>query len=164
MHELIHVATVSSSHGVRGEFKLFCLLEDQESLANYQEFYDESGTRLPLTLLSLKGKQPIARMPHITDKNAADALKQTKLYVRASEFPPTDEDVYYSVQLVGLKVLDEKRAPIGTIHAHHNFGAGDVLEIQFTDGTTELYPFKHAFFPEVDIPNGTISFVPPTYV
>lgn len=164
MSEFVHVATVTAAHGVSGQFKLFCLLESPENLVNFKDFFDASGALLPLKIVNVKSKQPIASMPHITDKNTADALKQKKIFVRQSDFPPIEENLFYSYQLAGLKVMSEKGEAIGVVRAHHNFGAGDVLEIQFPDGTTELYPFKNEFFPEINIDAGTISFIPPIYL
>jgi 16S rRNA processing protein RimM len=162
--DLLHVATVTSAHGVKGELKVFCLLETPENLKHYKEFLDEAGTPLPLKWVSLKGKQPIASMAHIVDKNAADALKNKKIFVRAASLPETDEGIFYSYQLVGLQVVDGQKNIIGTVGAHHNFGAGDILEITFMDGKNEMIPFKDPFFPEVDIANKIITYQPPEYM
>lgn len=163
-NKLVHIATVTSSHGVQGQFKLFCLLENPSNLTSFTAFLDENGQVLPLTLLSTKGKQPIAALEGVTDKNAADALKQKKIFVQASDFAPTEENFYYSYQLVGLKVLDLKGETVGRVVTHQNYGAGDMLEIAFTNGSTEMIPFHHVFFPEVNIQEGTITFAPPTYL
>ena len=42
-----------------------------------------------------------------------------------------------------------------------NFGAGDVIELDGTDGTTEFLPFTKAVVPEVDIEGGRVVIDPP---
>ena len=43
--------------------------------------------------------------------------------------------------------------PLGQIRALHNFGAGDVMEIETPAGATEFIPFNAAIVPTVEIPN-----------
>ena len=45
----------------------------------------------------------------------------------------------------------------------HNFGAGDVLEIEHSDGKTEFVAFTDTNVPAVDIAGGRIVIVPPSY-
>ena len=53
-------------------------------------------------------------------------------------------------------------AEIGTVVAMHDFGAGDILELQPpAGGTTIMLPFTDAFVPSVDIAGGRIVVAPP---
>jgi 16S rRNA processing protein RimM len=45
----------------------------------------------------------------------------------------------------------------------HNFGAGDILEIEFSGGTTEFLAFSDANVPVVDVAGGYIVIQPPRY-
>ena len=66
--------------------------------------------------------------------------------------PPAEDDEFYHADLVGLAAVTPDGAPLGTVTAVHNFGAGDVIEIK-PDGGGEplLVPFTDAAVPEIDI-------------
>lgn len=163
-HHLVHVATVSAAHGVHGQLKLFCLLEHPRNLAHFSRFFDEHGEPLILKLISVEAKLPIASLDGVADRNAAERCKDKKIFARASDFPAIEPHQFYSYQLVGMRVMDKSGNELGKVLAHHNFGAGDILEVAFSDGTQEMLPFQHAVFPEVDIAGGRITLVQPTYL
>ena len=58
-----------------------------------------------------------------------------------------------------LPVFDIGRKPIGAIKNVFNFGAGDIIEIEFNNGQIELFPFTLEVFPQVG--KGYVVFVPP---
>ena len=60
-----------------------------------------------------------------------------------------------------LAAVDTGGAPLGTIRSVQNFGAGDVIELEGVDGTTEFLPFTRAVVPEVDIEGGRVVIDPP---
>ena len=161
---LIHIATITQPHGLKGQFKLHSLLEEPKNFSNFSVFYDCQGKQLPLSLVSVKGKQPIAKMEGVHDRSQVEPIRQTKIYVKAEEFPETNEGEFYSYQLVGLSVQNASGHKIGEVLAHHNFGAGDILDIAFTDGETSMFPFTDEVFPEIDMEMGTITILKPNYI
>ena len=50
---------------------------------------------------------------------------------------------------------------LGTVRAMHNFGAGDMIEIEDANGKTELLPFTIATVPSVDLDEGRVVIDPP---
>ena len=105
----------------------------------------------------------VARVSGIADRNAAELLKNVKLYVPRERLPEPDEaDEFYHADLVGLAVLDRDGNKLGTVIAIHNFGAGDVIEMAPDGGgKTELLPFDEFHVPVVDIAAGKIVAVLP---
>ncbi len=79
-------------------------------------------------------KALIARIKGVTTREAAEALTGTKLYLPRARLPASDEDEWYHADLVGLAAVDADGAPIGTVVAVHNFGAGDIVEITPASG------------------------------
>lgn len=164
MTELIHVATITQPHGLKGQFKLHCLLDSADNLCNFSELYDEHGKLLELIFISLKANTPIAALDGVMDRNGAEALKQTKIFARADGFPPKEDGEFYPHELRGLELRKPDGAVIGTTLAFHNFGAGDILEIEFNNGQVEMFPFIDEVFPDVDVAEGYVSFIPPEYL
>ena len=52
--------------------------------------------------------------------------------------------------------MNAANEPIGRVHAIHNFGAGDIIEIAPPQGPTLLLPFTNAVVPTVDLANGHV--------
>ena len=61
-----------------------------------------------------------------------------------------DEEEFYFEDLKSLKVRNLKGKEVGTILEIHNFGANDLIEVSFSNGSgSEIYPFTKEFFPEI---------------
>jgi 16S rRNA processing protein RimM len=102
----------------------------------------------------------------IADRDAAQALTNTELYVPRDRLPAIDEDhTYYHSDLVGLDAVSEDGAQIGTVHAVHDFGAGSVLEITpLGSGETLMLPFTETTVPKVDLVAKQVVVVPPAEI
>ena len=73
----------------------------------------------------------VARLAGVADRDAAEKLTNIKLYVSRDRLPPIEDDeTFYHADLVGLAAVTPDGAPLGTVTAIHNFGAGDLVEIK----------------------------------
>ena len=69
-------------------------------------------------------------MKGVGDRDAAESLRNTDLFVSRDRLPPIEEDdTFYHADLVGLAAVSEDGVALGTVSAIHNFGAGDLIEI-----------------------------------
>ncbi|MCV6603492.1 MAG: ribosome maturation factor RimM, partial [Cohaesibacter sp.] len=95
----------------------------------------------------------IAKIKGITDRNGAEALKGTELFMDRSQLPePEDEETFYHADLIGLDAFDEAGALLGRVTAVFDHGAGDVIDIRMAaDGRLITLPFTKAVVPVVDI-------------
>ena len=96
-----------------------------------------------------------------TTATQAEALNGTELFTERAALPEKEEGEFFHDDLVGLGVLDETGATIGKVTAVQNFGGGDILELQLSDGKDVLIPFTHAAVPDVDVGGGLIRDRPP---
>ncbi|HEU4961097.1 MAG TPA: ribosome maturation factor RimM [Sphingomonas sp.] len=135
---LVTLAVVTGAHGVTGEVRLKLFTDD---LTAYRRF---NGGALTLKSLRQGGNGAIARFAEVADRNAAEALRGVELAVPRSALPALGEGEYYHIDLIGLAVLTDAGAPVGTVVAVENFGAGDILEIEQPDGRRLLVPVVHA--------------------
>ena len=95
-------------------------------------------------------------------RNAAEALRNLKLYVPRDQLPEPDTEEFYHADLVGLAAVDTSGLALGRVVAIHNFGAGDLLEIRPDQSSdTVMLPFTEAIVPVVDIAGGRIVVDPP---
>ena len=157
------VAQIGAAHGLKGEVRLWSFTEDPLAVARYGPLESEDGARR----FDIEDLRPgkayfVARLSGVRDKNAAEALRNTKLYVPRERLPKTqDDESFYHADLIGLAVVTTEGATIGEVAALHNFGAGDIVEIRLTDKSTVLLPFTDAAVPKVDLDAGQIIVDPP---
>jgi 16S rRNA processing protein RimM len=160
----ICVAQVGAPHGVRGEMRLKSFTQDPMAVARYGPLQSEDGAKTFAIEASrrLKDDMLVVRFRGVTDRDAAEALKNLRLYVPRNRLPPADEDEFYHADLIGLPAVTADGAPFGKVVALHNFGAGDMIEIAPEGGgETAFLPFTQAVVPQVDIAGGRIVVAPP---
>jgi len=160
--KLICVGAVMGAFGVRGEVRLKSFCADPSAIEAYSPLVAESGESYEIKLVrSVKGGFG-ARLTGVQDKEAADALRGTKLYARREDLPNLPDDEYYHSDLIGLQVLDTGGVRLGKVTSVQDFGAGDILEIT-GKGLKEpvMLPFTLVNVPTVDLAAGKIIADPP---
>lgn len=151
---------ITTVHGIKGEVVIRSHTADPEDIAAYGPLTDEAGTRsFQVTSARAGPKGVVARLKGIDDRNAAERLRGTALYVDRDALPETEEDnEYYVTDLIGLAAVGEDGKPLGKVLAVQNFGAGDLLEVAIAEQrATELIPFTDACVPHVDLTAGTVT-------
>jgi 16S rRNA processing protein RimM len=156
------LAAVIGAQGLKGEVRVKAFTEDPTSLAAYGGLHAKDGRRFTVT--AARGTKPgeaVLTLAEVHDRTAAEALRGTELYVARAALPAAGEDEFYHADLVGLRAEDETGRVLGTVHAVHNFGAGDVIEIarpssDGSGGDTVLLPFTRETVPQIEIDKGRI--------
>ena len=163
MTDRICVAQIGAAHGVRGEVRLWSFTEDPMAVASYGPLESEDGQRR-FTIEALRPAKDhfVARLTGVSDRSAAEQLTHVKLYVSRDKLPPVEDDeTFYHADLIGLAAVTPDGAPLGTVTAIHNFGAGDVIEIKPESGDTLLVPFTDTVVPKIDLAARRMVVVPP---
>ena len=167
MVERICVARIGAAHGIRGEVKLWSFTEDPAAVANYGPLETQDGTRR----FEIEAMRPakdhfVARIAGVSDRDAAEKLRNLELYIPRAQLPKIDEDdTFYHVDLVGLDAVTPDGVQIGTVHALHNFGAGDIIEIAPVGGGEPLMlPFNDTTVPKIDLAAKQIVVVRPAEI
>jgi 16S rRNA processing protein RimM len=158
------VAQIGAAHGLKGEVRLWSFTQEPSAVAQYGALETEDGARR-LEIASMRAAKDcfIARLRGVDDRNAAEALRNTKLYIERDRLPDTeDDDTFYHADLIGLAAFDAEGARIGEVIAVQNFGAGDIIEVRRADKSVVMYPFNDAVVPQIDIAAGRMTIVPPT--
>jgi 16S rRNA processing protein RimM len=167
MTERVIVAKIGAPHGVRGEVKLWPFTQDPMAVAEYGPLETKDGARrFEIETVRAAGNHLVARLKGVSDRDAAQALTNTELYIARDRLPAIDEDhTYYHSDLIGLDAVNADGEQIGTIHAVHDFGAGAMLEITpLGSGDTLLLPFTETTVPKVDLAAKQVVVVPPAEI
>ena len=154
---LVLLGVVKGAHGVKGEVKVKSFTENPRSLGSYGAVALDDGRRFEIIAVRAgKGAEIIMRFGGVTDRSAAESLAGQRIYVPRSALREPKPGEFYHVDLIGLRVENADGDRLGTVRAVHNFGAGDLIEVEFCDGSTEFIAFTDAGVPIVDIAAGRI--------
>ena len=157
------LGAVVAAHGTKGEVRVKTFTLDPENLAAYGALTADDGRRLCIAALrTTKPGEAIVLFDGVSDRNAAEALKGRQLSVPREALPQPEAGEFYQADLIGLAVEDAAHASLGRVRAIHNFGAGDIMEIETVDGKTEFLPFTDAVVVKVELPD-RIVIAPPRY-
>jgi 16S rRNA processing protein RimM len=158
----ICVGQIGAPHGVRGEVRLHSFTAEPTAIASYGPLETEDGRVFEIESLRPAKHAFVAKLSGIADRDSAERLANTKLYVSRERLPePAEVDEFYHADLIGLRAVDYAGRERGTVVAVHNFGAGDLIELKPADGAqTELLPFDSVTVPEVNVRGGTIVINP----
>lgn len=160
---LILVGRVAGAFGIKGEVRITSFTADPMALVDYKTLLREDGSTA-LTLLAgrvAKGGV-VVRTKEIETREQAEAARGLRLYIPRDQLPETeDEDEFYVADLVGLDVVSAEGEALGRVKSVHDFGAGDLLEIEPPQGPSWWLPFTREAVPEVSISARRIVAVKP---
>jgi 16S rRNA processing protein RimM len=162
MAERILVAQIGAPHGIRGEVRLWSFTESPMAVKDYGALESEDGTQTFAIEALRPGKDfLVARLAGVSDRAAAERLRNLKLYVPRDRLPaPEDGDTFYHADLIGLAAVAIDGRTLGTVCAVHDFGAGNLIEV-LASGARVMLPFTDAVVPEVDLAAGRLIVDPP---
>ena len=163
MSDRICVGAITGSFGVRGEARVKSFCADPAAIGDYGPLSTEDGTTTYTLTITRPVKGGFAvRLSGVKTKEQADALRGTTLYAPRAALPALPDDEFYHTDLIGLTAVDTGGADLGRIHAVHNHGGGDLLELRAKGRKgTVLVPFTRAVVPTVDLGAGRIVIDPP---
>ena len=158
----ICVGRISGAHGIQGWVRITSYTEEPEGVAAYGPVSDDKGEHMfELEIMRMAKAQVVARIPGVTDRNAAEALRGMRLFVPRAVLPAPEPDEFYFDDLTGLIVETTDGASIGVVKSVQDFGTGPLLEVGERRGATILVPFTRAVVPVVDLAAGRIEIDPP---
>ncbi|MGB3408979.1 MAG: ribosome maturation factor RimM [Jannaschia sp.] len=161
MKDHVCLGAVMGSYGVRGEARVKSFCADPASIGDYGPLTDDAGTSYKVTVIRpVKGGYAV-RLSGVPHKEAADALKGQRLWVPRRALPALPDDEFYHSDLIGLEAVDTGGAVLGRVHAVHDHGAGDLLEVRPHGGPALLVPFTTAIVPTVDLAARRLVIDPP---
>ncbi len=158
--DLVCVGAIAGSFGVKGEVRLKSFCAEPAAISIYAPLSDESGKSYDVKITRTIKNGLAARLSGVYSKEAADALKGTRLFAPRDRLPELDDDEFYHADLLGMAVLDTGGAKLGSVKAVLNHGAGDLLEVNTGQGVV-LLPFSLAVVPTVDLAGRRIVVDPP---
>ncbi len=159
----ILLGVVIGASGLKGAVKVKTFTGEPAAIGRYGDLHSKAGRRFAIaSAAASKGDEVVVQFADVHDRSAAEALKGTELFVSRGSLPAVDDGEYYHADLLGLRCEDSDGRFIGTLKAIHNFGAGDVIEVEAPDGSDLMLSFNRDTVPLVDVKAGRIVVAVPT--
>lgn len=158
--ETILAAVVGAAHGIKGEVKVGVKLQGAEIIQKKGVLYTKEGTPFFVEKCRQTAKGLVIKFKNTSDRNGAEALKGTQLFLDKSDLPPLEENEVYYSDLMGLTVLRPDGQKAGKVSDVFYSGAQDVLVV-FTSGGDVLIPYTNDMVGEVSMENGQLHLKEP---
>ena len=160
MEDLLQVGIITSTHGVRGEVKVYPTTDDPRRFRRLKEVVLDTGKeKMNLEIEGVKFFKQfvILKFKGLDNINDIEKYRQKSLYVTRKNAVRLQRDEYFIADLIGLKVQDEDGKELGTVTDVIETGANDVYEVEMADGKSLLLPAIKQCILNVDVENGTMQ-------
>ncbi len=160
MVDLFQVGTISSTHGVRGEVKVYPTTDDVRRFKKLKEVLLDTGKEmLTLEVESVKFFKQFAilKFKGIDTLNDVEKYRMKNLFVTRANAVKLQKDEYFIADLIGLKVFTEEREYFGELTDVIQTGANDVYVVTMADGKEVLMPAIKECILSVDMEAGEIK-------
>lgn len=160
MEDILQVGIITSTHGLKGEVKVFPTTDDPDRFKRLKEVLLDTGReKRPLEIEGVKFFKQfvILKFKGIDDISAVEKYRQKGLYVTRENAVRLGRNEYFIADLIGLSVIDEEDAPVGVLKDVLETGANDVYVIEMTDGRELLLPAIKQCVLDVDMEAGRMK-------
>nr|WP_317282330.1 ribosome maturation factor RimM [uncultured Sellimonas sp.] len=154
MEQFLQVGVISSTHGVRGEVKVFPTTDDADRFRKLKHVILDTGKeQLPLEIQNVKffKKFVILKFKGIDNINDIEKYKGRPLFVTRENAVELKEDEYFIADMIGMEVVTEDGKVFGRLNDVMETGANDVYIIQSQEHGEVLIPAIKECILDVDI-------------
>ncbi len=162
MEKLLQVGVISSTHGVRGEVKVFPTTDQVQRFKKLKEVILDTGSEqkvLKIESVKFFKQFAILKFEHYDNINDIEKYKRKSLYVTRENAVKLQKDEYFIADLIGMSaVSDDDEALKGTLTDVIETGANDVYVIALEDGRELLLPAIKECILKVDVEGEQLTF------
>ena len=160
MEQTLRVGVISSTHGVRGEVKVFPTTDDPKRFKKLKTVMLDTGReKLTLNIEQVKffKNMVILKFKEFNDINEIEKYKGKDLLIIRDQAVKLAPNENFIVDLIGLKVVTDEGVEFGTLKDVMETGANDVYIIDGNDGKEYLFPAIKQCILNIDLEAGVIT-------
>lgn len=156
MEDRFQVGVITSTHGIKGEVKVFPTTDNVKRFKKNMEIILDTGKEnIQLTVESVKFFKQfvILKFKGIDNINDIEKYKTKSLYVTRANAVRLRKDEYFIADLLGVDVWEDNGKKLGVLKDVIETGANDVYVITLEDGKELLIPAIKECILDVDVEN-----------
>lgn len=160
MKERLQVGVISSTHGVRGEVKVFPTTDDMTRFKKLKEVIlvtEKTEKVLKITSVKFFKQFAILKFDGIDTLNDVEVYKGASLFVDRKNAVKLEKDEYFIADLIDLTVNDENGKELGTLIDVMKTGANDVYIVKNEEGRELLFPAIKECILNIDFKKKTMT-------
>ena len=154
MEDLLQAGVITTTHGIRGEVKVFPTTDDVHRFEDLDSVLLDTGReymKLEIENVKYFKQYAILKFKGIDNINDIEKYTGRSLYVTRDQAIPLEEDEYYIADLMGLDVYLESGEKFGVLKDVMETGANDVYIVETEEGKEVLIPAIHECVLDIDV-------------
>lgn len=160
MENLLRVGIISSTHGLRGEVKVFPTTDDIARFKKLKTLILDTGNEH--VVLEVEGvkffkKMAILKFKGLDSINEIEKYKGKDLLIPREQAVKLGPDENFIFDLIGLKVVTDEQMEFGTLTDVIKTGANDVYVVTTQEGKEVLFPAIKECVLDVNLDQGTVT-------
>lgn len=159
MEQFLRVGVITSTHGIRGDVKVFCTSDDPARFKKLKTCYiDTKKTLLEMQVTSCKlvKGMPVIHFEGYDTIESMEPFKGKDILVDRAHAVKCQKNEFFIVDLVGLAVETDEGEALGTLTDVLQTGANDVFVVTEPDGNEILVPYIEQCVPEIHPETGKV--------
>lgn len=157
---MLRVGVITTTHGVRGEVKVFPTTDDANRFKKLKKAYLDLGRELlPVTVEDVKffKQMVIVKFKEINDMDKAATYRNKDILIDREDAMPLAENEFYICDLIGLTVVTDEGEELGTLCEVLQTGANDVFEVALPNKETVLIPYIEDCVKKISLEEGKVT-------
>ena len=159
MEQFLQVGAITSTHGIRGEVKVFPTTDDPARFKKLKKVILDTGKRqIDMEIQSVRFFKQfvIVKFKGIDNINDVEQYKGRSLFVSSENAVSLEENEYYIADLIGMEVFTEE-GHFGIVKDVMETGANEVYIIDSDVHGEVLVPAIKQCIENVDVENGKMQ-------
>lgn len=143
MEDIFRIGVITSTHGLKGEVKIFPTTDDVNRFKNLKKCFirtTKGDIEVEKNTCKFFKNMVILSFKEFKDINEIEKYKGCDLYVTREDAVPLDEDEYYIADVIGMDIVEESGNKLGTLTDVIQTGANDVFVVMLNDERELLIP------------------------
>ena len=129
--EKVTIGKIVSPHGVKGLFKVLIYSENEDSFFSHKSYFKVKNKKIDIIKKFNKGNFIVCESRTIQSREQVAEIINQDIEISATDLKKNNnnKNAFFHRDLIGCKVINFNSEEIGNVKAIHNFGAGDLLEL-----------------------------------
>lgn len=154
MEDLLQVGVITSTHGVRGEVKVFPTTDEPSRFKKLKKvIVDDGKQQMEMEIASVKffKNMVILKFKGIDNINDVEKYRKAQIFVTRENAIPLAENEYFIADLIGISAKSDEGEDLGTVTDVLQTGANDVYVLNTPKKEEILVPAIRDCILHVDI-------------
>lgn len=159
--EYLKIGKITSTHGIKGEVKIYVYSGDLENFLSYENLYvGEKKNLFSIEKARVQKNLCITKLQGVNSANDAEAFKNKEIFVEKGDLKELDEDEYLVSDMIGMEIIADDGRIIGKLKDVLGYSANDVLQVLNDEEQEILIPNVKSIVKEIKMDENKIIITP----